>query len=208
MSLETILLVPFFIYPQTIYKNIELVEEALSAEMVIPDTIKFLITNSKNKEGININTSPDLLVIEHHYVDDIIQICGRFRNGVELVHVLYDAQQFRLLIPYEREEEYQREQGIVAANNYLSQLIKEHKDDLSIHTVFHEQELCDFIRYIHKMTPYLRCNPFSGRFEMNECYIQARADYQTKISSFKRLMEEWNNDEVSAVFDQFSDGVM
>lgn len=194
-------------YPKTIYQNIVAMERALSEDMTIPDHIKLFITNNKNKEGININTVPSLLAIEHNYMDDIIQICGRFRNGIDVAKIIYDAKQFYLPTAYEREEEYQREQGVVAANNYLEKLIKEHDVDLSIFSVLHVRELKVFIDYIHKLTPYVRCNPFTGQFEMNECYIQARNDYCSSLARFNRLMEEYDKGTIASLSGFFFDGI-
>lgn len=178
-------------YKNTIYENIKLVEDSLSAEMKIPQGIQFFITNSKNKEGINIETKPDLLVIEHHYEDDIIQICGRFRNGVKNVKVIDDAQQFHLPVNYEREEEYQREEGILAVNNYLQKLIDRQDIDLETITAYYQEDLKNFISYIEKSTRYIRFNPFENIFEINECYAQARNDYEAGVNEFKALMKRY-----------------
>lgn len=178
-------------YPDTIYSNLKTIEDSLSSRMVIPDDIKFFITNSKNKEGININTTPDLLVIEHHYIDDIIQICGRFRNGVKKAKVIYDSHQFRLPLSYYREEEYQREQGVSAANNYFLKLAEEQNVNLSLIAPYHNKELKGFIEYIEKSTPFVRYNPFASKFEMNECYIQAKRDYDSGLYEFDELMNDY-----------------
>lgn len=194
-------------YPDTIYPNIEMMESYLSGNMSIPDNIKFFITNSKNKEGINISTIPELLVIEHHYMDDIIQICGRFRKGVKKVKVIYDRPQFRLPLLYQREEEYQREQVIVAANNYFSKLVEEYKVDLSFITAYRNKELKSFIDYIEKSTQFIRYNPFTSKFEMNECYIKARADYNAGIYDFDELMREYANGTGVTLSGDFFDGI-
>ena len=191
----------------TIYDNITIVEDSLSSYMVIPNHIKFFITNSKNKEGININTIPNLLVIEHHYTDDIIQICGRFRRGVKKVKVIYDSHQFRLPLSYQREEEYQREQGLFAANTYFSKLVKEHEVDLSFITAYQNEDLKRFIDYIEKSTPFIRYNPFTSKFEMNDCYIQARRDYCLGLYYFDELMNEYSMGASITLSSDFFDGI-
>lgn len=178
-------------YKSTVYSNIDYINDYLSANMALPSEIKLFITNSKNKEGININTSPDLLVIEHHCKDDIIQICGRFRNSVKNVKVIYDAEQFSLPLAYYREEEYQREQGLLAANNFFLKLVDENNIDLENTTVYYEDVLYDFVTFIEKSTPFIRYNPFSNKFEMNDCYIQARNDYIAGLCNFKSLMNDY-----------------
>lgn len=191
----------------TIHSNIETIEDSLSSSMVIPDNIKFFITNSKNKEGININTIPDLLVIEHHYTDDIIQICGRFRKGIKKVKVIYDSQQFQLPLSYQREEEYQREQGLFATNTYFSKLVKEYDVDLSFIAAYHNEGLKEFITYIEKSTPFIRYNPFTSKFEMNDCYIQARRDYYSGLYSFDELMSEYSMGASITLSSDFYDGI-
>ena len=190
-----------------IYANIETLEDSLSSSMIIPDNIKFFITNSKNKEGININSIPDLLVIEHHYTDDIIQICGRFRKGVKRVKVIYDSQPFRLPLSYQREEEYQREQGLFAANTYFSKLVKEYEVDLSFITAYQNEDLKRFIDYIEKSTPFIRYNPFTSKFEMNDCYIQARRDYYSGLYWFDELMNEYSMGASITLSGDFFDGI-
>ena len=74
--------------------------------------------------------------------------CGRFRKGVKKVKVIYDSQPFRLPLSYQREEEYQREQGLFAANTYFVKLVKEYEVDLSFITAYQNENLKRFIDYI------------------------------------------------------------
>ncbi len=184
-------------YKETIYKNIAIVESHLSEKMTLPENIKFFITNSKNKEGINIETSPDLLVLEQHYHTDIVQICGRFRNGVDYVEILHDAKQFTLPLSYSREEEYQRAQGLYAANQFFNKLIAEKDIDLTVFPAYSDKSVVEFIEYIEKSTPFIRFNPFTNSFEMNDCYIQARKDYYTSLSEFMEFMQQLQYNQVT-----------
>jgi len=68
------------------------IQEALENKELLPDDVRIFLTTSKNKEGVNINNS-DIKVM---YADstqrtELIQMAGRVRNGLDSLHIVYDA---------------------------------------------------------------------------------------------------------------------
>ena len=91
-----------------------------------------------------------------------------------------------MLTSYEREEEYQREQGLLAVNNYFMKLVEENDVDLSIVSAYYEPSLKRFIDYVEVETAFICYNLLTCRFEMNECYIWAMEDYNTGLRRFNQ----------------------
>lgn len=174
-------------YPE-IYANKEQTEEELIQHGQIPENVLFFITNSKNKEGINIKSDVPLLVMENHYTVDIQQICGRIRNGQHQCIIIIDAGQFVLECEYSKEEEYWRNHGLRSANDHLKEIAKacgfQKNDDAGWY-----EEIMEFRRYIESRTKYVRFNPFRNQFDMNECYIQARKYYHYKVNQLESYVE-------------------
>jgi len=175
-------------YPE-IYANKEQTEEELVQYSRIPENVLFFITNSKNKEGINIKSDVSLLVMENHYTVDIQQICGRIRNGQHECIIVADAGQFVLECEYSKEEEYWRNHGLQSANDHLKEIAKacgfQKNDDAGWY-----EEIMEFRRYIESRTKYVRFNPFRNQFEMNECYIQARKYYSYKVNQLESFVDD------------------
>lgn len=68
------------------------IQKALETKELLPDDVRIFLTTSKNKEGVNINNE-DIKVM---YADstqraELIQMTGRVRNGLDSLHVVYDA---------------------------------------------------------------------------------------------------------------------
>ena len=175
-------------YP-TIFKNKERTENELVSNCQIPEDILFFITNSKNKEGINIKSDIPLLVMENHYTIDIQQICGRIRNGNHESIIIMDAEQFRQDCEYIEEEVYWRNHGLSSANHHLKDVAREcgfkRNDDAGWY-----KEIAAFIKYIESRTDYVRFNPFRNQFEMNECFVQARKYYHYKVDQLESYIDE------------------
>lgn len=175
-------------YPE-IYENKTQVEDELIQHSQIPENILFFITNSKNKEGINIKSEVPLLVMENHYTVDIQQICGRIRNGQHECIIIIDAGQFVLECEYCKEEEYWRNHGLQSANDYMKEVAKTcgfgKSDDVGWYN-----EISELRKYIESKTKYVRFNPFRNQFEMNECYIQARKYYSYKVKQLEDFLDD------------------
>ena len=75
-----------------IYHNMVEVEKSISESGTIPAKYKLLITTSRNKEGININsTDINDVFVEVHNISDIKQMSGRVRHGTENLYIIVDS---------------------------------------------------------------------------------------------------------------------
>lgn len=165
-------------YP-IIYANTEDFKNNLSRSKVIDENIKLVITNSKNKEGININSDIDLLVVENHYYTDIKQICGRFRLGVPVALIVDDARQFDLSDSYT--EEYRLACGMVESYNYYIQPFRSRIEN-------NDEQIIGEIEKLLKHSKHIAFNWFKYCFEINECYSDCQADYFASLSNYENRM--------------------
>jgi hypothetical protein len=75
-----------------IYHDMVGVEKSISEDGTIPPQYKLLITTSRNKEGININsTDINDVFVEIHNISDIKQMAGRVRHGAENLYIIVDS---------------------------------------------------------------------------------------------------------------------
>lgn len=75
-----------------IYQDMVEIEASISKSGTIPTRCKLWITTSRNKEGININsTDINDVFVENHNISDIIQIAGRVRHGAENLYIIVDS---------------------------------------------------------------------------------------------------------------------
>ena len=165
-------------YP-IIYAKTEDFRNNLSRSKVIDENIKLVITNSKNKEGININSEVDLLVVENHYYTDIKQICGRFRLGVPVALIVDDARQFDLNDSYT--EEYRLACGMVESYNYYIQPFRSRIEN-------NDEQIIGEIEKLLKHSKHIAFNWFKYCFEINECYSDCQADYFASLSNYENRM--------------------
>ena len=159
--------------------------EKLKTDKSIDEQVKLIITNSKNKEGINIYADVDFLVVENHYYTDIKQICGRLRNGGEDVCIVDDARQFDVDDKFENEV-YLAKAVIVAFNIYIQFRVKK----LSMNNVLLNDKLTEDIEQLLRFSKYIGFNYFNNRFELNTCLIDYRDDYIKSIKDYERRMED------------------
>lgn len=79
--------------PELVEKKV-LIQKSLEKKEVLPPEVRIFITTSKNKEGININdTDVKSMVVESHQRDEVRQMAGRVRNGLEYLIIDRDAAQ-------------------------------------------------------------------------------------------------------------------
>ena len=75
-----------------IFHDMVEVEKSISEDGTLPPKYKLLITTSRNKEGININsTDINDVFVESHNISDIKQMAGRVRHGAENLYVIVDS---------------------------------------------------------------------------------------------------------------------
>ena len=170
-----------------IFKNKERVEGALRSTEMLPQDIRLFITNSKNKEGINIKTVPDVLIIEDHCITDIIQICGRMRNGVPMAEIICDAPQHHMSEIYENERELQTQDLLDGYNKHLEKRIQKKKLEPGVDNVYLDSCVKTCVDRVEKGTKYICFNPFTAKCEANGCFIEGKGRYSREIQLFNQL---------------------
>lgn len=181
-----------------IFKNKADVENRISKTEKIPSNIKLLITNSKNKEGINIKSHVDLMIIENHYIFDIMQIAGRIRSRVDEAIIVTDAQQFSMELAYENEKDYWKNIGITSANRYLYKIAKEQNFSFNADNIKECEEVAKFMKYMESLSKFIRYNPFTYKFEFNIYYENARKTYKKYIDEFQEYIRLKSEDIISS----------
>lgn len=149
-------------YPNIDQNNKELID-SLAANETIPDKINLLITNSKAKEGINIKSPVNTLIVESHNLYDIIQMCGRIRKieEVEEVYLVIDSSPFSIKDYYALAKDFEFEYECKVANEFLLNTVKESKTGIA-----------DYISYVESRNAYIKYNPFEEKFCQNVCYAE------------------------------------
>lgn len=181
-----------------IFKNKEEIERHISETEEIPSHIKLLITNSKNKEGINIKSHVDLLIIENHYIFDIKQIAGRIRERVDQAIIITDALQFSMDLVYENEDDYWENIGVTSANRYLHRIAKKQNFHFDLYNINECEEIAKFIKYMEKLSRFIRYNPFTYEFEFNIYYANARKNYIKYTEEFQEYIRLKSEDIISS----------
>lgn len=84
---------------------------------MLPEDCKILLSTSKLREGIDIMNQNVVVICDNHVLTNIIQFCGRVRNGTEVAYIVEDStphpnEQEKILYKYSKEE-------AVAGNYFL-----------------------------------------------------------------------------------------
>ena len=109
-------------------KNKKLIEvsqetyKSIVEEKLLPDDCKILLSTSKLKEGVDILNDNTVIICDNHILTNIIQFCGRVRNGTEVVYIVEDAMPHpnkpeKVLYKYSKEE-------AVAGNYFLNKYVE------------------------------------------------------------------------------------
>lgn len=180
---------------QRLYERMKDTEDEIAKSQKIPDTIKLLLTTSKNKEGINIkNEDVDTMYIEAHAEVDIIQMAGRVRNSVEDLYIITDSKGFG---DNESQFEYdftQDSEIVDRVNDFFRKLciqenvVLDPEFDCIRKNIFAYSRLKDFIEYIHKKYPYVRFNYFEDEFQLYSHRHSSITYYKEQHELFARAV--------------------
>lgn len=153
-------------------------------ECLLP-SIKILLTTSKGKEGININDiNISSMYCESHYADDLTQMAGRIRNGLDTLYVIRDAKQ-----------------NYNALSHFAAEINRDCAETVN-KTLCRYEEYCeengltyseeDLIATVEKMFSCVRYSYISHRFEAYEGKIHGIEEYTRGIRLFSEYIERWS----------------
>jgi len=174
------------------------IDESLSKSL-IPDTVQFFVTTSRNKEGININnTDYHNMFVETHLLYDIVQMAGRIRSGIENLYIITDTEQFyyggnftdilfskKIMVVNSDISNSNDEANKYLVNEYLSnekELDKKYEE--------RKNNLLYYIKYIEDRFSYVRYNVFRQRFEYFRIKESAEIIANNCIDKFKAILLE------------------
>ena len=151
-------------FSKTILENKLLTETYLKTKESLPENIKIFITTTKNKEGINIDdaSSKWVMYTESHWDDEIMQMYGRVRSGVEWLYVVSDAVQHLSSHPKYDVDYYLSKSSIKAVNNAFNSWCNA-KEHISTDR-YKNKDIRKVIEKIHNNYPYLRYSTYEDKF--------------------------------------------
>ena len=199
-----------------VFEKMEQTEKSIMEQQLIPEDVHLFLTTSRNKEGINIkNKDIRYMYVESHDRNDVIQMAGRIRKGVDTLYIVIDSQGYpddswRGVADFAKKKmAYQDKNGCRAGaiNEYYKELCqkmgqKNLFDNPDSEVIAYEVEaLGKFIDYIHETFPFVRYNYFRNVFEFykikmgghreqdenNKRFIEAGR----QAEPYKDLVQEW-----------------
>ena len=161
-----------------------LIECLEKKERLLP-SVKILLTTSKGKEGININDEDiPCMFCESHYADDLIQMAGRVRSGLDTLFVIRDARQ-----------------NYTALSLFAAEINRDCAETVN-GTRYRYEDYCeengleccenDLIKTVEKMFSCIRYSYISKRFAAYEGKIHGIREYTKGIKRFSEYIEHWN----------------
>ena len=148
-------------FSESILANKRRTEQHLSDYRDIPTDIRFFITTSRNKEGINIENENYSwnIIIESHWADEAKQMWGRVRKGVNEIFIVDDASQhdseypeknLNYIIDKDQRnninklfDEWCSLHSIKTEDRYYNKFVKKHIEDLNLKFPFLKYSIYD-----------------------------------------------------------------
>lgn len=184
-----------------VLENKRAVENYLKTHEDIPENIKFFITTSRNKEGINID-NPNLywnIAIESHWTDEAAQMWGRVRHGLNQhgdeslpptnrVVIVHDAPQH----PKKHcDTDYRAMLSaccVDGANKLLDHQCKQ--ESLPLTNRYRIPSVKSKITTILQDFPYLRYSILNDKFQVYRGKIWGERSYCESVTNFEHYIAE------------------
>ena len=190
-------------------EEIEKIDKFIAKNRRLRDDVHLFVTTSRNKEGINIeNEDIRYMFVESHFSDDVVQMAGRLRVGVENLYIISDKDQMgkgasAIAVDFTSkgiapplEEFSDKNQGY--ANEYLLALCKGRKNAESIPFNTESEHkandyVSEYIEYIHDVFPYARYSYLLNRFVYYKQKTAAEEYTLGKCNSFSNALIAGND---------------
>ena len=199
-----------------VFEKMEQVEKSIMETQLIPDDVHLLLTTSRNKEGINIqNKDIRFMYVESHNRNDVIQMAGRIRKGVDTLYIIVDSQGYpdeswKMIADFSKKKMvYKNGNGcwIGAVNEYYKGLCEQEGQDEIYNNpeseviAYEVESLAKYIDYIHETFPFVRYNYFTNIFEYYAIKETGHKEQDKNNTEFKEagkqtepykdLVQEW-----------------
>ena len=169
---------------ELVNKRKKLIEHLEQRECLLP-SVKILLTTSKGKEGINIKDKDiPCMFCECHYSDDLIQMAGRVRSGLDSLFIIRDARQ-----------------NYTALSLFTAEINRDCTETVN-RTRCRYEAYCeengltcsedDLVKTVEKMFECIRYSCVTKRFETYEGRIHGIREYAKGIKRFSEYTAHWN----------------
>lgn len=171
-------------FSETILRNKVYTETHLKTNEDLPENIKIFITTSKNKEGINIDNENYRWVMyaESHWDDELMQMYGRIRSGVDWLYIAVDAKQHVTSYPKYELSYYMSKANVVSVNKAFDAWCN--AKDYSLENRYMNDELRKSINEILSSFPYLKYSTYEDKFVF---YKGRKQGKETCVNAFKEF---------------------
>ncbi len=173
-------------FSKELVRKREDIDKSLKINSRLPDEILLFITTSKCKEGINIlDEDIKTMFAESHYYNDLIQMAGRVRKGLNDLFVIKDVRPNHSALSL-FEAEINRNCAETVSNTYndYKSMCEER------HISYTEKSL---ITTVERIFPAVRFNYITRQFESYEGKIHGVRDYCENINNLSDYVECWND---------------
>ena len=186
----------------------EITEERIKTEGLLPDNVELLLSTERNKEGINIKDNISNIYVESKHMGDVIQMAGRVRSGVENMYVVLDGgiEVEEVLESYDARFSYSKAVGHNSKDNVINDLWKEvcfenggrlfNNRNAPI-TAYENKWSARFVDYIHNKYEYIKYSYFRNVFEFYQNRWRSLMDYGFAQHNF---MVAYNNGNITERF--------
>lgn len=177
-------------FSETILSNKERSEAYMANHEDLPEDIKIFISTTRNKEGINLNNNDFLwdIVIESHWKDEVMQMWGRIRSGLNKTTLVYDAVQHPqkdVMFSFDYGFDFKH---IKEINLTFDKWCVIH--DIYDKNRYHNEMAKKQIDYIASTKfPYLRYSTYNNKFVLYKGRIEGEKQYYNDNQNFNSFFE-------------------
>lgn len=166
--------------------------KSIIEEKMLPEDCKILLSTSKLREGIDIMNQNVVVICDNHVLTNIIQFCGRVRNGTEVAYIVEDStphpnEQEKILYKYSKEE-------AVAGNYFLKKYMDIEGSKFSNKTIGTEKSDKEKLIAHIENNKYCRFNYISNEFQR----FRLLYEEETRL---KKCLKNWKQELVKYCVD-------
>lgn len=149
---------------------------------MLPEHIQLFLTTTQNKEGVNIkNDDIHVMFVESDSADEIIQMAGRIRNGLDTLYVIADK-----ALP-------QNAEGTMLGINLDTVFLENVNSGYDSFIIAHPSKSDDAIKELERRFPHIRYDPLHDkRFIIYEGKVHGEKRRISDHNDIKRWIEEYS----------------
>lgn len=188
------------------YKISESVSHSINNSGKIPNDIKILLTTSKYKEGFPIiNTDIDSVIIDNHRQSDVINMVGRFHNGIKNLYIVADSEPYKINMANENHYKSYSQLSLKFFNDYLQSMYDQLIKSQYCNTENRKTNILSFNNYLqllqstsNNLNPYIIYNYKLKLFNYNymreyiiDYYYQQDIIWENANGNYVDILSRW-----------------